>query len=206
MATLGPSLTLDLQAARRALELEGRLRSVPASAEVRGVWFRMHADAVARLGAPALATWRNAARPRSRWFFRMYSVREYLEELAVTAAIVDPSDPREGVRAIWRGATSQAPLFHVTSYREMLRPDPVAALRWLERHRDIFCSYGRWHLEERSRGYVVMHFFDEYIWIDTAHRGGMEGFLEACGVDGRVEPDLDSAFSGRLHVTWAQRR
>lgn len=207
MANVGPSLTLDLQVARRSLDLDARLRSVPASAEVRGVWFRMHADAVARLGAPAVETWRKAAHPRSRWFFRMYDVRSYLEELAVTGAIIDPSDPGRGIRAIWRGATSQAPIFHVTSYLEMmLRPEPIAALRWLERHRDIFCSYGKWHFEERSPGHVVMHFFDEYIWIDTAHRGGVEGFLDACGIDGQVEPDLDSTFNGRLHVTWKPRR
>jgi hypothetical protein len=47
-----------------------------------------------------------------------------------------------------------------------------------------------------------MHVNDEYIWIDSAHRGGAEAMLDTCGVKGSVEAELLSEFDGRLHIRW----
>jgi hypothetical protein len=58
----------------------------------------------------------------------------------------------------------------------------------------------------RGPGNAVLHMFDEYTWIEGAHRGGCEGLLIACGVEGSVEADLDSRFNGRLHVRWRSRK
>ena len=82
--------------------------------------------------------------------------------------------------------------------------DPLAALRWIERSRDHVCDYGRWRVEAEGAGRATIHMTDEYVWIDSAHRGGCEGLLEACGVTGEVTAELDDRFHGRLRVRWAR--
>ena len=64
------------------------------------------------------------------------------------------------------------------------------------------CNYGFWRVEHRGRHHVVLHMFNEYTWIDPWHRGGCEGLLGSCAVDGDVEVELDGPFEGRLHVRW----
>jgi hypothetical protein len=196
---------IDLQRVRSELDLGHRLSSVPLHAHVRGFLFKQTADAVARRRAGAVVAHRRLSPVRATWFFRMYSVREYLEDLAAAAAVLEPTDPAAAVRAVWRNAHRYAPLFNAGRFLGLLRSDVVGAVRWLENHRGFFADYGRWRLEPRSDGYFIMHYFDECIWIDSAHRGGMEGLLEACGVTGTVTVDLDTPFDGRLHVRWRER-
>ncbi len=188
---------------RSALSLNERLSATPSSAQVRGFIFKMTADAVDRHGAAAVALHRRLSPLRSRWFFRMYSLHEYLEDVAAAAAAIGPGDPAAAVRRIWAPATDYAPLFDASRFLALMGTDLVGVVRWLETHRHFFANYGRWRVEPRERGYFVMHYFDEYIWIDTAHRGGMEGLLRACGVVGTVAADLDNPYNGRLHVRWS---
>jgi hypothetical protein len=35
--------------------------------------------------------------------------------------------------------------------------------------------------------YFVVHYFDEYIWIQSAHVGGLDGIVDACNATGTVE-------------------
>ena len=199
--------TVDLSPAIAALDLERRLRETPAAAGMRGIWFTMTADYMRRLGPAVDLAWRAAVRVPSRTIFRMYSLREYLNEVAFAAAILEPFNPVEGLRAIWRNTPR-----HYTSSAigrsclRFLRPEPLPAWRWCERHREHFCNYGAWRLEVRSDDYVIMHYFDEYTWIEGAHRGGAEALLEACGVEGSAEPELTSRYAGRMHVRWKAPR
>lgn len=195
--------TVDLPQATALLDLDRRLRETPEQAKVRGIWFAMTADYMGRQGPAVDAAWRAAVTVPSRTIFRMYSLREYMQEVAMAAAVLDASDPLEALRIIWRNT----PRYYTSSVigrscLRLLRPEPLAAWRWCERHRDHFCDYGSWRLEVRSADYVIMHYFDEYLWIDGAHRGGAESLLEACGVEGNAEPEVISPYSGRMHVRW----
>jgi uncharacterized protein (TIGR02265 family) len=197
--------SLDLVHARSVLGLPERLSASPPWAQVRGFLFKMTADAVERQGRAAVEMQRKLLPAPSRWFFRMYSVREYLEELAAAAAVVDPKDPASALRHIWARTPGYAPLFNASRFLGLLGADVTSVAGWLEGHRSLFANYGRWRLERRSTSYFIMHYFEECIWIDSAHRGGMEGILDACGVKGSVEVELDSPFEGRLHVRWHPR-
>lgn len=196
--------TVDFEQTRETLGLPDRIASVPADAAVRGVWFSMHSKYVSRLGKGESEALKSAVQKRARIPFRMYPLTEYLEELAVAAAIVDPTDPAQGLRNIWRGA---APTYLATpfgrSLLSLLGLEPGRYMRWLSTHRDHFCTYGTWWLEEHGPGYVTMEIVDEYIWIESAHRGGAEGVLRTFGVEGSVEPELVSPYSGRLHIRWS---
>jgi len=196
-------VAVDIRSARDRLDLARRLSDTPASATVRGVWFSMAADHVQRMGRAETVAWRTAVRTRRRFPFLSYSLREYLEELAVAAAIVDPMSPGDGIRQIWRRATSS---YVATPFgRSLIRligRNPLRYLGWLAEHRDHFCNYGEWRLVPRSEGYAVMEMKDEFIWIEHAHCGGAEGLLETCGVKGTVESELVSPYHGRMHVRW----
>ena len=203
------AVILDLQQASAALDLNERLRAAPRSARIRGIWFKMTTDALRRRGPAVAVPFQNAGGGASRWAFLLYDAREYLAEAALAAALLDPTDPREGLRAIWRNAAGYSSVLHPGSFLHLLKPDPMVALRWLVRHRDHFATYGAWRLEERSPEHAVMHIEDELIWIDSAHRGGAEGLLKASGVHGTVQVELRDRYSGRLHLRWertSQRR
>lgn len=199
------SITVDLQQAAAALDLEARLRAASRSARVRGIWFKMTADAVKRRGRTAEAAFREAGGGASRWAFLLYDAREYLAEATLAAALLNPADPREGLRDIWRNAACYSTILHPGSFLHLLQPNPMIALRWLVRNRDHFATFGFWRLEERSPEHAVMHLHEELIWIDSAHKGGAEGLLHASGVSGTVDVELVDRFSGRLHLRWERR-
>jgi hypothetical protein len=197
--------TVDVGRVRELLDLDRRLAQIPSSAQIRGFIFKMTADEVARHGPAAVATYRRLTPIRSTWFFRMYSVRDYLEDAAAGAAAINPVDPKSVVRRIWRTMPNYAPMFNAQRFLTLLSASPRDVYRWIEGQRDIFYGYGGWRMERRDEHYVVMHYFDEYVWIEAAHRGGAEGVLDACSVTGSVEVDIDSPFNGRCHVRWQPR-
>jgi hypothetical protein len=196
---------VDVTSVRQALDLDERLSLVPERAQVRGVFFKVTADEVARHGGAAVATYRRLSPVRSTWFFRMHPVRAYLEDVAAAATAIGASDPPSAIRTIWRNAARYGPLLNAERFLALLRATPLDAMRWMEGQRDMFANYGGWRLERRDEHYAIMHYFDEYLWIETAHRGGMEGLLRACNVVGSAESDLDSPFNGRIHVRWQPR-
>jgi hypothetical protein len=189
----------------QALDLENRLAQIPASAQLRGWMFKMTADEVARHGPAAVATHRRLSPVKSTWFFRMYSVRDFVQDAAAAAAAINPRDPHAAIRATWKNGPRYAPLFNAQRFVALLRATPLDAIRWLESQRDMFFSYGGWRVEPRDDHYFVIHYFDEYIWIPSAHVGGTEGVLDACRVTGTAEPDIDGPFNGRIHVRWQPR-
>lgn len=173
---------------------------------MRGVWFRMCADYMRKLGRTEATAWQSVIPKRRRLPFLSYSVHEYLEDAAIAAAIVNANDPGEGLRQIWRRAASmylETPFGR--SLLRLLRPSPLQYLRWLVDNRDHFCSYGRWRLIQHGDGYVTMEMDREYIWLQYAHRGGAESVLDVFDLDGSVEAEIASPYEGRLHIRWTPR-
>jgi len=197
---------LDLPAvpsvAAAELDLDKRLRAVPSNARVRGLFFNMLADHLKRHGQEAAA--RKILGPKRRLHL-LYPVADFLVVSALAAPLVH-EDAREATRQIWGGGAKYfAATWFGRAFRRFIRPDPASALEWLENAREHFCNYGRWRCESVSAGHLILHMFDEYIWIDCAHRGGCEGLLVACGVEGEVHATTDGLFAGRLDIRWAPR-
>jgi uncharacterized protein (TIGR02265 family) len=181
-------------------ELQERVRTVPSTAMVRGLFFNMIGDHLQRSGHARAA--RSIVGPK-RKIYALYPVADLLTSFGQAAPIIAPTDPRAGIREIWAGGSRYfAATWLGKAFQRFIRPDPAAALEWLERAHEHFANYGRWRLERVQPGHAVLHMFDEYIWIEDAHQGGCEGLLAACGVRGSVVPVMDSAFAGRLEVRW----
>jgi len=137
--------------------------------------------------------------------YQLYSLREILEGCAYGGALVD-SDPREGMRQLFSGTARYfASTWYGAAFAHFLKPDPAAALGWIERSREHVANYGRWRLEHRGPERVILHMFDEYLWIEAVQRGGCEGMLLACGVTGEVSVHQDDEYNGRLDIRWQLR-
>ena len=190
----------------RDLDVHARVLAVPASACVRGIFFNLIDEDLRRRGlARGSGMLLPEKRAEKRRSYALYPLREFLPCLAAAGARAD-EDASEGVRAILSGgAPFCANTWFGRVFQRFLHPSPTAAFHWLERSRDYMCNYGHWRVEERGRERVIVHMFDEYIWIDPAHRGGCEGLLVACGVTGEVNVELDGAFRGRLDVRWERQ-
>ena len=193
-------VTVDLADALARLDLERRLEQMPASAMTRGVFFNLIEDELRRRGLMLPKT----VRPPKGWrSYAFYPTRTLLTVFATAGALLDPN-PLEGIRQIFHGGASYfSSTWFGRVFQRFLKPDPTDALSWIERSREHVANYGRWRVEHRGPGRVVLHMFDEYLWIEAAQRGGCEGLLSACGVEGEVVAELDSLFDGRLIVTWS---
>lgn len=143
------------------------------------------------------------ARPRKS--FELHPTRELIEAYGIAGAMIDP-DPVEGIRELFVGTARYfSATWYGRTFARFLHPDPGDALDWIERSREHVANYGRWRVERRRRDAAVIHMFDEYFWIEGAQRGGCEGLLSACGMVGEVRAELDSPYTGRLHVRWEPR-
>jgi|CZKU01.1.fsa_nt_gi hypothetical protein len=185
------------------LKLDERLREVPESARVRGIFFRLLEQDLAKRGLKERSTWEwegvLGEQPRS---YRLYSLRPLLLAYASAGELVGP-ERSEGLRNVFRGVCvpySESWFGH--GLKRFLQPDLMRALQWVEKCREHFCDYGRWRLQSEGSGRATLHMVDEYLWIESAHRGGCEGLLDACGVSGEVTVELDSPFAGRLRIRW----
>jgi uncharacterized protein (TIGR02265 family) len=198
------TVSVDLTRVAADLDLERRLREIPQSACSRGVFFNMVRDDLRRrnlLGLPEVGRLLRAPRKS----YRFYPTRDLIEVFALGGAIVD-ADPREGMRKLFAGGSQYfASTWFGHAMARFLRPDPASALAWIERSREYFANYGRWRLERRGPEHAILHMFDEYLYLEAAHRGGCEGLLVACGVSGEVRAELDSDYSGRLDIRWQLR-
>jgi uncharacterized protein (TIGR02265 family) len=200
----GESSGLEGTAARNDLDLEARLRQVPESARVRGVFFRLLEQDLARRGLKESASWGwdrvLGEQPRS---YRLYPVRPLLVAYATAGGLVAPVQSA-GLRDIFRrNCVPYSESWFGHGLKRFLQPDFLRALRWIEKCRDHFCDYGRWRVESERDGMATIHMVDEYLWIESAHRGGCEGLLEACGRTGEVTVELDGPFAGRLNIRWS---
>jgi uncharacterized protein (TIGR02265 family) len=198
------NVSVDLARAATALDLEERLRQVPSSACSRGIFFNLLRDDLNRRHLLGLSeVQRILKEPRKS--YRFYPTRDLVEVYALGGALVN-ADPREGIRQLFMGTASYfSSTWYGAAFARFLKPDPFAALSYIERSREHVANYGRWRLERRGPGHAILHMFDEYFWIEAAQRGGCEGMLLACGVSGEVRAELDSMFDGRLDIRWQLR-
>lgn len=185
------------------LGLPKRLDDTPKTAHTRGLFFRLAESALARTDRELLPVWRVAAGARSRWPFKLYSTRDFIREQAIAAVLINPDDPPAALFDMWLRTPELSPLIKAERFmRYLIGSDPGKALTWLERNRGMMCDYGLWRLERLEAKRYTFHIAEEWVWIDSAHRGGACGTLERCGVKGSVRAELVSDYHGKLHFDW----
>ena len=183
-----------------ASDLERRLSDLPRSAMVRGVFFSMLRDEAVRRGLLSVRELAEILRKRDAW--RMYPAPELMTAYATAAAFLH-RDPNEGLRVLFASMpTAYVKTWYGGIFRKFLLGDPARALRYVEKTREQLASYGTWRLESMGPRHAVFHMSDEFFWIESAQRGGCEGLLDICRVDGEVRATLDGPYRGTLDITW----
>lgn len=196
-------LTVRLHEGYAALDVEQRLRDTPSTAHVRGLFFRLAEQALEARSRDLLMTWRAKVGAKSRWPFRLYPARECIAEQALAAVLLRPDDPGAAVREMWTATPRFSRLLRADRFIRYLQgSDPQRALAWLERNRDMMCNFGGWRVDVTGPREATFHYVDEYLWIQYAHLGGVEGTLLRCGVSPSISTELDTPYSGRLLIQW----
>jgi uncharacterized protein (TIGR02265 family) len=195
---------VNLAEATSQLDLEQRLRDLPSTAMVRGIFFRLLKDEMDRRGISAVSELRTLLGGKDVW--RYYPARELMIGYATAASLIH-TDANQGLRELFHG---MAPSYARTWYGQLFRKflgsvDPARALRYIERAKERVSNYSTWRVETIGPRRVVLHMFDEYFWIESAQRGGCEGLLDSCDVTGEVRVELDGPYSGALDIEWTAR-
>lgn len=179
-----------------------RLKCVPPSARIRGLYMRALEKAVAREGR--LEPYRRLFPDDAFSPVRFYPLEDYMIRLACGGALIEtPERVHEGMYDIGRGNA----LAFIDSLlgRTMLRllaRDPVRITEQGLAARRQTNQYGQWRVVRHSPTCVEMVYEEEYLWIESALAGAAVGTFEACGLSPRIETRLKDRFHGSTVVQW----
>lgn len=183
-------------------DLVDRLRHVPPSAAIRGIFFNNVKTQIARAGRLSayeayFAEERHAAMP-------YYPLTDFLVRIACAGALVTtPSELHAGMRAI---ARSHAQAFVQSllgrALVRLLAKDPRKLTeQGLAARRQTY-RYGRWTLLQHGPSTLEVVYEDEYQWIESAVHGAAEGTYEPCVPNVNIETTLSSRFGGSTFLRW----
>ncbi|MBK7154761.1 MAG: DUF2378 family protein [Sandaracinaceae bacterium] len=182
-------------------DLRVRLATIPPSAKWRGVYFNAVSGVLERAGK--LGEYQRLM-PETYSPLRMYPAGELLEHVAVAGALLrSPQDVHAGMHEVGRDNA----LYFARSLlgRTMLRlldEDPYRVLQQGVAGRRQSATYGRWRLERTGERSALMHFEQEYGWIESYMLGAGIGTFESVGVTGSFEVELDGPYDGRHVIRW----
>jgi uncharacterized protein (TIGR02265 family) len=183
-------------------DIVGRLKAVPPSAQVRGVWIKNVEKQVERLGRTA--TYREYFPGDNYSSLSFYPIEDLLIRTACGGALVaSPERVHEGIAVLGRGnAESFMASLLGRMMLGMFSRDPVRLLEQGLAARRQSCRYGHWEIHLRSEREVEMVYQNEYWWIESAVAGAAQGTFEACNITARIETKLIDRFNGSTFFRW----
>lgn len=185
-------------------DLEQRLKDIPPSARVRGIWARTFENAIAhRPGAMEryIEIFGSQSSPLG-W----HGLGDVVARVAVAGALyTSPPEVKVGLRALGRAQALQfsESLLGKTLIR-LLSPDPVRVLQQGAAARRQTCNYGSWEYDFSTPGKAIVTHRDEWGWLDSQVLGSAEGTMQAIGVKARFELRLFDAYNGVMEITWEE--
>lgn len=194
---------------QRIVELVGphcdivkRLADVPATARVRGVYFRSALEEITRRGLRS--AFETVVHETDRSIFTMYPATDYLLWLAWAGALVaSPPAVHAGMRELSRGnAVYYGQSLLGRSLLRSLSRDPIRLLHQAVQSKRAVSNYGRWTLVEEGKHHAVVRMEEEVVWIESALLGAALGALECCGIQPTAEARLRDPYNGDLIFRW----
>jgi uncharacterized protein (TIGR02265 family) len=183
-------------------DLVERLRLVPPSASLRGIYFKHIEGELGRAGR--LAAYQSYFPDERRSALRYYPVADYLTRIACAGALI-ASPPRvyEGIFEISRGnvRTLANSLLGRALFRVLAR-DPVRLTEQGVATRRQTHTYGQWEILRRGPRTLEVVYQDEYQWIEWICAGAAQGTFEACGIEAVLTTTLVSRFHGSTIISW----
>ncbi|MBK8252332.1 MAG: DUF2378 family protein [Polyangiaceae bacterium] len=183
-------------------DIVARLKAVPVSARVRGIYFRALLDELSRRGLRA--AYETVIHETDRSAFMLYPTSDYLVWLAFAGSLVaSPAEVHRGMHELHRGHSvyfGQSLLGR--SLLRLISRDPVRQLHQAIQSKRAVTNYGRWYMLDEGPNHATIRLEDEYVWIESALLGGALGGLEACGIRPTCETKLRDPYNGDLAFRW----
>lgn len=195
----------SLEACEQATDLTWRLAQIPPEATCRGAFFNMLDDRAGALGADTQAEYRRFFRIFRHASFRMYPLSDYLTRLIVLSQIHYGADHiYPGVRQLQSGAfDAWAETLLGKAALTVVDPSLGSMLRMLERtyaSRTVV-SHARFRVVSETAREIVTDIEEEYVYIEHAMVGAIEGVARVCGADVTVAAELRGPFDGQLRIS-----
>jgi uncharacterized protein (TIGR02265 family) len=183
-------------------DLEWRLKQIPDSAMARGVFFNMLDDRASELGPETQRAYRSFFTTYRFSAFRLYPVKDYLTRMVKLAQLQfgGPNIYR-GIYEIqaqaypsWRRTVLGAASFAV------LGSDFDRILGLVIRQMPRVVNYMTAELQHPERGIYEISFSNEYVYIEHAMAGALDGLARSCGLGARLSTRLDTPFKGTVRI------
>lgn len=194
----------SLEACEEATDLTWRLAQIPPEATCRGAFFNMLDDRAGTLSLETQSEYRRFFRIHRFASFRMYPLSDYLTRLVVLSQIHYGADRiYPGVRQLQSGAfDAWADTLLGKAALAVVDPSLGSMLRMLERayaSRTVV-SNARFHVVSETPTEIVTGIEEEYVYIEHAMVGAIEGVARVCGVNVTVTAELSGPFDGALRI------
>lgn len=182
-------------------DLEERLPLVPASAKLRGLYFKNNLTVLRDAG---LEDEYRRYFPETHSAVRWYPVSDFLERLAVAGALLcGPENIHEGMQRIGHNnAMAFAESLLGRTLLRLLARDPVKLLKQSVAGRRQSCTYGRWEVVFLEPGCAELTMFEEYLWLESNVLGAAIGTFNSVGREVSVEVEVFSRFEGKHTLRW----
>ncbi len=183
-------------------DIEERLTLVPATARLRGLYFKSVHEALERAGK--IEKYRQYFPNDRHSAIPYYPLADYMLRVAVAGALyASPERIHEGMFDIARGnATAFTSSLLGRAMLRLLARDPVRVSEQGLAARRQSWAYGHWELIRHTPRYIEMVYRDEYQWIESLVAGAAQGTFEACGLSPKLETRLLDRFNGSTHIRW----
>jgi uncharacterized protein (TIGR02265 family) len=182
-------------------DVQERMRIVPPSAVMRGLYVRSIEDVLARAGC---AEPYRAMFPERHSALGWYPIRDFLEKLTIAAGILrGPERVHEGMLEIGKNnahAFSDGVLGRVML--RLLSREPRKLLKQAIAGRRQSAKPARWELSFPDERTAVMAMTEEYSYIESYYLGAAQGTFEAVGIPVQIACVLDDPYTGRHIIRW----
>ena len=194
----------SLQECFRTTDLKWRLAQIPDEAGCRGAFFNMLDMRAGSLSSATQLEYRNFFRIHRYIPFRMYPVRDYLTRMAVLAQIHWGGDNvYRGIREIQSGAF-EAWTSTLVGRAALAVVDPsfLGMLRFCERSltSTTLVNYATFRIVGITPGVVRTRFTNEFVYIEHAMVGALEGIGTLAGFRPVFDVQLTDAFNGTVDI------
>lgn len=181
-------------------DITDRLKRVPPSARVRGVWFRIIDRDLAERGLFDTYT-ELFSRSRFR-SLQMYPVSEFLVRAATAGALIaSPECLHDGMFQMAHANAQEfaRSLFGRTLIRLLARDHQRLTQQAIASSRQT-TNYGKRSATFPDERTVEVLYRDEYVWIESYMAGAAVGTYESLGFEVELETELQSPIDGVIRL------
>jgi uncharacterized protein (TIGR02265 family) len=185
-------------------DLAERLARVPDDAACRGVFLNMLDERAGQFGSATQRAYREFFTLYRFSSLRLYPIKDYITRVVKLAQI------EFGAPNIYRGiAEIQAGAFLAwrrtllgRTWFAVLGSDFESVLRLVARTMSKVVNYGNVSLHAAGSGQqLTMQFVDQYVYIEHAMKGAIQGVARACGVVVELDVRLEDMFNGSIGIS-----